>query len=175
MNNKKGLHAQTKPLVSIGVLFLLISMVVTRVMPNTRMLPDLALILTIYCSLYLVGKNGVVLPIFAGAYIGSFSAFPIEYMVLYGVLYFAIRFVSSFFQLRFVGYPMFLAFILEVFIGVIHALEIYMKQPGVFSLEIVTKIILLQSMLTVLFLPPIFFVFERFSQSFPSYFRRALK
>lgn len=173
---KEGIgQTSVKSLVILGCLFVLISLIVVRVMPNTRVSPDLALILTIYCALYLRGERGVILPIFSGAYVGSFSAFPAEYMVLYGMLYFGIRLIASFFQMRFFGYPIFLSIILEIFVGVIHALEIYLKLPDVFSLVVVTKIITFQSMLTALFLYPVFLIFNRFSQGPLPNLRRVLK
>ncbi len=148
----------------IGILFVFLSVIVARLIPRARFEPDMALILTIYCALYLQERGGVILPLFAGAYVGSFTAFPIEYMVLYPLLYFSIRFVTSFFQLRFVGYPMFLAFILEYIVGGVYALGIYLNQPELFSMGVVSRIIMTQALITSLFLPLIFFVFERFSQ-----------
>jgi hypothetical protein len=124
----------------------------------------MALILTIYCALYMQGREGILLPLFAGAYVGSFSVFPVEFMVLYPALYSGIRFITSFFQLRFVGYPMSLAFILEFVVGAIYALGIYLKQPEVFSSDVVLRIIATQALLTSISLPLIFFVFERFSR-----------
>lgn len=169
MNKEKNSLTPPKSILFIGVIFIFISVIIARAIPNTRFEPDMALILTIYCALYLRGRGGILLPLFAGAYVGSFSAFPLEYLILYPLLYFSIRFVTSFFQLRFVGYPMFLAFMLEFVVGGIYALGIYLKQPEVFSLEIAFKIIVTQAVLTSLFLPFVFFVFERLSKgsSFP--------
>lgn len=175
MSKAKGPHSTEKSLVSIGIMFILVSIIVVKLMPNERMLPDLALILTIYCALYFQEGEGFILPIFAGAYVGSFSSFPIEYIGLYGMLYLGVRFISSLFQLGFVGYPIILSFVLEFLVGAIHALEIHLKQPDVFSFQVIAKIILWQSFLTALFLHPVFFMFDRFSQSPSSYFRHALK
>ena len=174
MNKVFSHHSQKKSLVSVGLLFLVISVVIVKVIPNARLLPDLALILTLYCALTYEGEAGIILPLFAGAYVGSFSSFPVEYMGLYGTLYYGSRFISSFFQLRFVGYPMLLAFVLEWFVGAIHMLEIYLKQPAVFSPHLILTIILVQSALTALFLYPIFLVFDHFSWP-SSPFKHALK
>ncbi len=163
-----------KSLIAIGLLFLVITVVIVNVLPNTRMLPDLALILTIYCALTYEGEAGIILPLFAGAYVGTFSSFPIEYMGLYGILYYAARFVSSFFQLRFVGYPMLLAFVFEWLVGGIHALEIYLKRPAAFSPHLILTIILAQSLLTALFFYPVFLIFDRFAWS-SSHYKHALK
>ncbi len=173
MNKGRRATVQKRSVLLIGGLFVFISVLIARFISNARMEPDMALILTIYCALYLEGRVGVLLPLFAGAYVGSFSVFPVEFMILYPALYFSIRFVTSFFQLRFVGYPMFLAFTLEFVVGAIYALGIFLKQPEVFSLEVVSKIIATQAFLTSLFLPPIFLVFERFSKGPSSLFRRA--
>ncbi len=167
-------HSSEKSLVFIGILFILISVIVVNLMPSPQMLPDLALILTIYCALSYEGELGLILPLFAGAYIGSFSCFPIEYMGLYGLLYFATRFISSFFQLRFVGYPIFLAFFLELFVGAIQSFEIYMKQPEVFVFHIMARLTLCQALLTSLFLYPVFLIFDRFSRA-SSLFKHAVK
>jgi len=174
---KKKMLSQSpeKSLVSIGILFILISVIVVNLMPSPQMLPDLALILTIYCALSYEGEMGLILPLFAGAYIGSFSRFPIEYLGLYGLLYFAIRFISSFFQLRFVGYPIFLAFLLEIFVGAIQSFEIYLKHPEVFVFHIMARLTLSQAFLTSLFLYPVFLVFDRFSRGSSSFYKHALK
>ncbi len=170
MTKDKVKTVNRQSLVLIGVIFILLSVVVARLIPNSSLEPDMALILTIYCALYIQGKEGILLPFFAGAYVGSFSVFSLEFMVLYPVLYYGIRFITSFFQLRFVGYPMFLAFALEFIVGGIYALGIYLNQPEVFSTEVVFKIILTQAVCTSLFLPLAFFVFERFSH--PSFLHR---
>ena len=167
--------ARKRSFILVGILFLLVSVIVARLIPNARLEPDMALILTIYCALYMGGWSGMLLPLFAGGYVGSFSAFPLEFMVLYPVLYLGIRFVTSFFQLRFVGYPMLLALTLEFVVGSIYALGIYLNHSEVFSSEIVFKIILTQALLTSLFLPPVFFLFERFSRSPFLSFKRALQ
>ena len=159
---KEPVHKRS--FIFIGLLFILVSVVVARLAPNSRMKPDMALILTIYCALYMRGREGIFLPLFAGAYVGSFSVFPLEFIVLYPALYLGIRFVTSFFQLRFMGYPMFLALLLELFVGAIYALGICLKQPEVFSVKIAFRIIALQAVLTSLFLPLVFFLFERFSK-----------
>ena len=173
MNKGRRATVQKRSVLLIGVLFVFISVLIARFISDARLEPDMALILTIYCALYLQGRAGILLPLFAGAYVGSFSAFPLEFMVLYPALYYGIRFITSFFQLRFVGYPMFLAFTLEFVVGAIYALGIYLKQPEVFSMEIVSGIIATRALLTSLFLPPIFLVFERFSKGPSFLFRRA--
>ncbi|GEM_PF-2077783 len=164
MSRARNVSIRKRSIIIIGSLFILISVIIARLMPSSRLKPDMALILTIYCALFMRGREGIVLPLFAGAYVGSFSVFPLEFIVLYPVLYLGIRFVTSFFQLRFMGYPMFLALLLELFVGAIYALGICLKQPEVFSLEIACRIIVLQAGLTSLFLPLVFFLFEQFSK-----------
>ena len=164
-----------RSVILIGILFIFLSVIIARLITNPRLEPDMALILTIYCALYMQGCEGIILPLFAGAYVGSFSVFPLEFMVIYPILYFGIRFVTSFFQLRFVGYPMSLAFILEFVVGAIYALGIYLKHPEVFSGEIAFRIIAMQALLTSLFLPIIFLVFERVSRVSSFQVRRALQ
>ena len=176
MSKKKSFsHTTDRSLVSIGILFILVSVILVNLMPSSRMLPDLALILTIYCALSYDGELGLIMPIFAGAYIGSFSSFPFEYMGLYGMLYFAIRFISSFFQLRFVGYPIILAFFTEFFVGAIQAIEIYLKHPDIFDFHLILRLVLSQALLTALFLYPVFLIFDRFSRHLPFHFNHALK
>ncbi len=175
MNERKVRHPHERSLIALGLLFLIISGVEVNVTPDAGMLPDLALILTLYCALRYDGEAGLILPLFAGAYVGSFSSFPVEYIGLYGMIYYAARFISSFFQLRFMGYPMLLAFVFEFLIGSIHALEIFLKQPLAFSFHVVTHIIFIQSFLTTVFLYPIFLIFDRFSRSSSLHVKHVLR
>ncbi len=173
--NKTESYPRGNSLLAVGLLFLLISTILTKIVPCPQMLPDLALILTLFTALKFNSDRGLVLSVFAGAYVGVYSSFPMEYMALYGLIFFGVRFVSSFFQFSFVGYPIFLAFLLEMLIGVIHGIEIFLKQPQIFSLEVVGKIVLLQSLVTAIYLYPIFVLFERFSRNLFTSSNRVLK
>ncbi len=171
----KDQYSQGKSAFFVALIFVFMSVIIGKVMPVCWLVPDLSLILTIYAALAFDGKVGMLLSVFGGGYVGSFSSFPLEYMAFYGLIFFGIRFISSYFQLRFLGYPVFLTFFLEVLVGTIHGLEIYLKQPEVFSFQPVERIVFFQALLTTLFLYPVFLLFKHVSRNFSLPVKRPLK
>jgi len=160
VNGNKRFNETLKIVMFLGSTFVFFSLLMPHLIPHHWILPDLGLILTIYCALFLSPGAGMFLSLFAGAYMGGFSSSPLEYMVFYGLIFEGIRFASSYIQMKTLRYSLLLSFFLELVLGGIFATEIYLAQEGIYPLVELVNIVLYQSLLTALVACPVFWVFN---------------
>ncbi len=159
-SDNTSLSESLKTVFFLGSAFIFFSLVIPYLVPRHWILPDLGLVLTLYGALFLSPGVGMSLAVFAGAYMGAFSSSPIKYIVFYGLIFEGIRLVSSYIQMKTLGYLILLSFVLEFLLGSVFALEIYLAQGRIYPVSELIGLVLYQSLLTAVIVCPLFWIFN---------------